>query len=333
MIIKNSNLRKMLVENRYVIIVIIVGIILFMSLINVVNNFIKESQKEKLSQLENTTNTNNIINSDIANNSKPIIESTTNKNNSTTSNNLSNEKLIRDFITYCNLHEIQNAYNLLSDECKQAVFFSNIEYFRNNYVESIFKTNKVLNIEKWTENNIITYRIRLTDDILSTGNIKGTTNAIEDYYTIVETEGGKQKLNINGYISRNYINKEDEANGINISILKKDIFKEYEQYEIKVENKTNNTIMLDSKENVDSIYLIGSNSSKYSCYTYELDEIKTIIPENTSKNITVKFNKIYSNKAIMRKMVFEDIILNYDNYNANIDKKDYKDRIAITIEI
>ena len=281
----------------YVIIVIIVGIILFLSLVNVVNSYIKENRKQKLSQAQNTTNTNNIVNNNQVNSSsKPIMGSSENKSNSSTNNNISNEKLIRDFITYCNSHQIQNAYSLLSDECKDAVFFANIEYFKKNYVESIFTTNKILNIEKWVENNIITYRVRLTDDILSTGNIKGTTNAIEDYYTIVSTEDGKQKLNINGYIARNYINKKNQVDGINISILKKDIFKEYEQYEIKVENKTNNTIMLDSKEDVDSIYLIGSNSSKYSGFTYELDEIKTVIPENTSKNITVRFNKIYSNK-------------------------------------
>ena len=280
----------------YVIIVIIVGIILFLSLVNVVNSYIKENRKQKLSQAQNTTNTNNIVNNNQVNSSsKPIMGSSENKSNSSTNNNISNEKLIRDFITYCNSHQIQNAYSLLSDECKDAVFFANIEYFKKNYVESIFTTNKILNIEKWVENNIITYRVRLTDDILSTGNIKGTTNAIEDYYTIVSTEDGKQKLNINGYIARNYINKKNQVDGINISILKKDIFKEYEQYEIKVENKTNNTIMLDSKEDVDSIYLIGSNSSKYSGFTYELDEIKTVIPENTSKNITVRFNKIYSN--------------------------------------
>lgn len=333
MIIKNSNLRKMLVENRYLIIVIIIGIILFFSIINVVNSYIKENQKENLSQAQNTTNTNNIVNNKDNSSSTPIIGSSENKNSSITNNNLSNEKLIRDFISYCNSHEIQDAYNLLSDECKEAVFFGNIEYFRRNYVESIFTSYKVLNIQKWAENNNVTYRVRLTDDILSTGNIKDTTNAIEDYYTIVQTEDGKQKLNINGYITRNYINKASQTNGINISILKKDIFKDYEQYEIKVENKTSNTIMLDSKENVDSIYLIGSNDSKYSAFTYELDEIKTVIPENTSKNMIIRFNKIYSNKAIMRKMVFEDIILNYEDYNVSLNKKDYKDRIAITIEM
>lgn len=332
MIIKNSNLRKMLVENRYVILVIIVGIILFLSIINVINNFIKEGTK---SQLENTTNTNSIVNNNQANNSKPIIGSTENKNNSTTNNNLSSERLIKDFLKYCNSHEIQNAYNLLSDECKEAVFFGNIEYFRKNYVESIFTSNKVPNIQIWLENYYITtYRVRLVEDILSTGNIKNQTNAIEDYYTVVQTEDGTQKLNINGYIARDYIKlKQGQVEGITISILKKDIFKDYEQYEIKVENKTMNTIMLDSKENVDSIYLLGSNNSKYSGFTYELDEIKTVIPKNTSKDMTIRFNKIYSNETIMRKMVFGDIILNYDNYNTILNKKDYQDRIAITIEM
>lgn len=331
MIIKNSNLRRMLVENRYVILVIIVGIILFLSVINVINNFIKEGTKL---QLQNTTNTNSIADDSTINNSKPIIGSTENKNSNITKDSLSNEKLIRDFLKYCNSHEIQNAYNLLSDECKEAVFFGNIEYFRKNYVESIFTSNKVPNIRIWLESYITTYRVHLVEDILSTGNIKDQTNAIEDYYTVVQTEDGTQKLNINGYITRNYMQlKQGQADGIIISILKKDIFKEYEQYEIKVENKTNNTIMLDSKENVDSIYLLGSNNSKYSGFTYELDEIKTVIPKNTSKNMTIRFNKIYSNEAVMRKMIFEDIILNYDEYNASINKKDYKDRIAITIEM
>lgn len=329
MIIKNSNIRRFIVQNRYVILVIIVGIILFLSIINVVNNFVKNTKL----QTQNTTNTNSIANN-ITNNSRPIIGSTENKNSNKTNNDLDNEKIIRDFITYCNSNDIQNAYNLLSDECKEAVFFGNIEYFRRNYVESIFTSNKVPNIQIWLESYINTYRIRLTEDILSTGNVKDRNNAIEDYYTVTQTEDGKQKLNINGYITRNYMKlKQGQVDGIIISVLKKDIFKDYEQYEIKVENKTNNTIMLDSKENVDSIYLLGSNDSKYSGFTYELDEIKTVIPQNSSKNMTIRFNKIYSNQTVIEKMIFGDIILNYDNYNASINKKDYKDRIVITIEM
>lgn len=329
MIIKNSNLRRMIVENRYVILVIIVGIILFLSLINIINNLIKENTKQKLSQVENTINTNSIIN-----NSRPIIGNTENKNSSITNNSLSSEKLIKDFLKYCNSHDIQNAYNLLSDECKEAVFFGNMEYFRRNYVESIFTSNKVANIQKWLEGYVTTYRVRLSEDILSTGNVKNQTNTIEDYYTITQTEDGKQKLNINAYITRDYMKlKQGQVDGIIISVLKKDIFKDYEQYEIKVENKTNNTIMLDSKENVDSIYLLGSNDSKYSGFTYELDEIKTVIPKNSSKNMTIRFNKIYSNQTIMRKMVFGDIILDYEDYNTSTNKKDYKDRTAVTIEI
>ena len=91
--------------------------------------------------------------------------------------------------------------------------------------------------------------------------------------------------------------------------------------------------MLDSKENVNSIYLIGSNDSKYSAHTYELNEIKTVIPANNSKNMTIRFNKIYSNETEMRKMVFEDIILNYEDYKANLNKKEYNNRLKITIEM
>lgn len=330
MIIKDSNLRRMIVGNRYLIIVIIVGTILFLSLMKVVNNLVKENTQQKTEQ-EDTMNTNSITDNNETDNKQLIIGST--QNNNKANNNLTNEKLIKDFISYCNSHEIQNAYSLLSDECKEAVFFGNIEYFKKNYVESIFTSNKILNMQKWIESYTTTYRVRLSDDILSTGNIKDKANTIEDYYTICQTEDGKQRLNINGYIARDNKKREKEVEGIKISILKKDIFKEYEQYEIKVENKTSNIIMLDSKEDVDTIYLIGSNDSKYNGFTYELDEIKTVIPQNTSKNITIRFNKIYSNQAVMKKMVFEDIILNYNNYELALNKKEYKDRITINIEL
>ena len=54
------------------------------------------------------------------------------------------------------------------------------------------------------EYNEITYidkkyieTILLSEDILANVNIKDQSNSIEDYYTIVQTEDGKQKLNIN----------------------------------------------------------------------------------------------------------------------------------------
>ena len=44
------------------------------------------------------------------------------------------ELIIDQFIKYCNSKDINNAYNLLSDDCKNEVF-KNIETFNNNYIK------------------------------------------------------------------------------------------------------------------------------------------------------------------------------------------------------
>ncbi len=58
-----------------------------------------------------------------------------------------------------------------------------------------------------------------------------------------------------------------------------------------------------------------------------------IVESNKTKTITIRFNKIYSNQAVMRKMVFSDIITNYEEYEQAQDKKQYTNRTTLTIQM
>ena len=58
-----------------------------------------------------------------------------------------------------------------------------------------------------------------------------------------------------------------------------------------------------------------------------------IVESNKTKTITIRFNQIYSNQAVMRKMVFSDIITNYEEYEQAQDKKQYTNRTTLTIQM
>lgn len=81
------------------------------------------------------------------------------------------------------------------------------------------------------------------------------------------------------------------------------------------------------------MYILASNESKYSAYSYEIDKSRLIIEPGRSRTITIHYNKTYSNQAITRLVVFGDIIKDYNEYNNIQNKKEYKDRWTISIDV
>lgn len=335
MIIKNSNIRRSIVENRYVIFVVIFAIILVLSLLQTIKkqeqtNLVKENQNKQIqsnqvqnNQIQNTTTVPNVNTSN-----KPSVLG----KDVIVQKQEENTKIIEEFITYCNNHEIEKAYELLTKECKEEIFSSNMEYFKKNYVEKIFTSKKMCSIQAWVNSFYTTYKVKIQNDILASGTVNSIDHVIEDYYTVIE-ERNKRKLNINSYIRREEIEKQAGQNGITITVNCKDIYKEYETYDVVVENATQKTILLDSKETVNAIYLIGSNESHYDAYTYEMDIHDNVIESGKKKTYTIRFNKNYANSTVMKHMVFSDIIVDYEEYENTNNKKEYTNRMRIRVEV
>ena len=221
------------------------------------------------------------------------------------------ELIVDQFIRYCNAKEFENAYNLISKDCKNELY-PNVNLFIQNYINNVFNTTKLYSKEIYVGN---IYKVKLYEDILSTGNVSNST--VEDYYTIVK-EDNNTKLNIGGYIGNVAINKDYSDSNLNINILSKKIFKEYEEYKIEVENKTNNQIMIDGMKNTKSTYLLGKENVKYYALIHENTEDDLSVPAKVKKTITIKFNKSLTKSNVNENgIVFSNIVLDNKN-NTNI---------------
>ena len=88
--------------------------------------------------------------------------------------------LLEEFVNLCNDGNIEEAYQLLSDECKQNVY-PNLEGFANNYVNVVFKSRKSIDVKNWIKSgDYITYLVTYSDeDVLSTGDVNN--NKFQDY--------------------------------------------------------------------------------------------------------------------------------------------------------
>lgn len=301
---RTSRLIRYINQNRRKIILvigIIAGIIIVIQLLNA----FAESKLEKNAKVNN-----NVVKENTYQPNKTILTNTTIEEAQAEKNT----EVIEEFVQYCNNGEIQKAYDLLTDECKE-VLYPTVDKFENNYHKKIFNGKKIYNIQSWmSTSDCYTYKIKYLDNVLSSGKY-GSSDAIEDYITIIEKEN-EVKLNINYYIKRQEINKKQEKGGIILNVIQKDIYMEYEQYVIKVTNNINEDILLDSLETVDGIKLLGKNNVEYQAFTNELSSYDMKVPSENTKNITLKFSKEYNPQREVESIIFSNIILNAKEYKG-----------------
>ena len=227
--------------------------------------------------------------------------------------------IIEQFAEYCNNGNVEEAYSFLSNECKDEMY-KTLNDFKVSYYDQVFEgEKKSISVENWSAN---IYKVTIQKDILSTG-IYTDEDTLQDYMSVITDEDDNYKLNINGYLGREDINLTEVQDNIEITVLRSNTYKDYQTYTFKIVNNSDNTILLDDKSNINSMYLEDENGVEYSAYTHEISDAELVIPSGQTREIEIKYyNKYISSKQI-EKIVFSRIVLNYnigERYNyGNIE--------------
>lgn len=269
-------------QNRRTIWVVIIFIAFFVLLLHTVFNILRAFKREEQQELLNNyyhSQTNTIVNNSETNNMVNEIET---PENLTTSS--SSEDVINYFIRLCNENKIEEAYDIISNDCKE-VLFPTIKDFRNNYYNKVFTKQKTAKIEESMYEGEI-YKITYASDLLANGGYKEET--LEDYIYVTR-EDNEPKISLNKFIYIQDINKTGSIDGISIKILKKRVYIDYEEYQIQISNNSDNAIYINPDET--KVYLLDENDIQYTSNIDELQTNATLIEENTSKIFDLTFYK------------------------------------------
>lgn len=101
--------------------------------------------------------------------------------NNSYSYNKKDKETIQEFIEYCKKNEIENAYSLISNECKENLY-PTINDFINNYYNKRFNQNYDIQTKYKLKN---TYEIYFYENALESGKIEDR-DYIKDHYQIIE---------------------------------------------------------------------------------------------------------------------------------------------------
>lgn len=316
-------------QNRKKIIRIVLIIVLIIGGIQLFNYFAKQSNKAKYGQKNTIDNNVNTTIDSTKENQELISNKSLISGQTVDSDKLKKDtEIIKEFVDYCNKKDFSSAYNLLTEECKE-VMFPSIQDFYNIYYLNIFANEtRLYTIQNWAGS---TYQIRYTEDILSSGNLNGTETK-QDYITVIKNNDEK-KLNINSYVGRSKSNKETNYKDIKVNITSIDTYMDYQIYNLDVQNNTEKTILLDTSDDVNSVYLLDSKNMKYQFYNNEIIQNRLIVKSEFTNNIQIKFNNSYSSNRRIEKIVFSKLILNYDEYLQLEDKNLYKDFCEFRVNV
>lgn len=298
-------------QNRRRILIIILIIVFILGIIQLLNYFsrMKIAKEDK----QNTLIENTEINKDVVS-EKSLISG---QNVSDTQLN-SETELIDEFVKYCNNKDINSAYEMLSEECKEEMF-PTIDDFYNNYYKNLFNEYKTYTVENWIGS---TYQVRFTGDILSTGNLN-TNETKQDYITIVQNNN-ENKLNINSYIERKIPNEVTEEDNIKVTVKSIDTYMDYEIYNLSIQNNSENSILLDTNDDTKSVYLLDSRDMKYYFYSNEIIANRLMVKSKFTNDLKIKFTNSYSSSRKISSLVFSKMVLNYDEYKNLENKEEYQ---------
>ena len=306
-------------QNRIRIIVTILIVVFIILIIQVINYILKQYDDDVEPTKPEIVDTSRPTESVISGEELPEETTDTNLN------------VISQFVEYCNKKQYENAYNLLTQDCKDELF-NTLDLFVSNYCNQIFTSTMTYKLELWyAASNTYTYRITyFTDNLLATGNAS-PTDTKDDYITIISSSDG-DRLNVNNFIEKDEINNSQTAEETSITIAVNDryIYRDYEIYNIAISNNTDKTILISNGVNSNDICLVDTNDVEYNSILNEVPLINLELEPGISKTIEIRFNKMYNLYRTIEHMSFKNIILDKQAYEQNAENAS---KISINIDI
>lgn len=232
-----------------------------------------------------------------------------------------NKNIVDKFMQYCNEKNVQAAYDMLSEECKENQY-KDIEVFNKIIIKQIFNTKRTYNIQSWVNNSKFNvYRIRITEDLLATGNYDNT----KKYETYITTYPNSEKISIGEYICKEEINKKNSTDIVEAVVVNKIIYIDQEEYEIKIKNLSNKEILIDNLKDNKTIRLYGKDGNAYTPYYDKLYNSNLSVLPGETITLKIKFKKSIASYIESKEIKLSGIITDYESYKNS--QENYKEAL------
>ncbi len=220
------------------------------------------------------------------------------------------ENVFYDYVLQCNLKNYDQAFALLSEECRNNAFDGKVENFKV-YVDSLFDRQKRYSIQNYSNyGGFYIYNLRLIDDIITTG-LTNQEYAFYEEKVALRQNGDKLEMFVDNYMGTDELKQAIEDDNVKIRIESRVKFYSYEIYTIRITNKTDKDVVLyDGIVGNEMYFTVGEEAR----IPASVDSTMWLIPGET-KTFKVTLNKYYDESAKVSNVTFDKIRI-MDNYTG-----------------
>lgn len=226
----------------------------------------------------------------------------------------STEEFIDEYIKYCNNGEFSKAYEMISEDCKKDYFGSYTDY--ENYVKRKFETPKQYVIQSYSVyNKKYIYSVKLFDDFLATGLTNSTYRYQEEKLVASYNDNNKLVFSVGNFIEKNKMQSVQENNYLKVDVREQIVFYEYEEYKIRLTNRSDYTIIIQNLDAEDDEVVIDLGRDQRANLNIE----PIILEPGSTSTVIPIFSKGYDNKSTTKAIKFTSVRV-VDENEDEIDK-------------
>jgi len=194
--------------------------------------------------------------------------------------------IIDNYINYCNNGEFENAYNLLSENCKEKAFNNNVNKF-TEYAKNIFNQKKRYSLQNYSNyGKTYVYDVRIFNDFLASGLTDEEYAFYQEKFAMVD-EGKEIKLNVGNFIDKQDVKRFVDDEYSKIKIKSKAIFYKYEEFDVEIKNKTDYKMVISSVYEGKEVLLSLGNVTR----EMSNDSLEIALDPGETKEFVIRFDK------------------------------------------
>ncbi len=231
--------------------------------------------------------------------------------------------MISKFVEYCNEKDYESAYNLIEEDCRQALY-PTIDSFKD-YVDNIYRTKKIYNIQNFSNvGKTYVYDVRILDDIIATGTNGGGYVYYEEKF-VMKQEKDRITMRIGGFIGKEDINIVTEDEYLKFNIQYKLVDYETETYVIEITNRSQYPIILQDGSISNEIELNIETQKRTA--KNNIDNLIMINPRDT-RTFEISFTKFFDDGNESTELIFNAVRV-LASYSGDEDKREEEVNNAI----
>ena len=201
------------------------------------------------------------------------------------------EEMLDKYVNYLLEGNVEQAFEMLSDSCKQYSFENSIDDFTSYALNKVGTAKRYVIQNYSNEGNTYIYQIKYMEDFLATGLTNTTYSFTEEKIVFKKQKNGTLEMAVGSFIDYEEIHNVSENEYLKVDLQAVQKYYSYETYILKITNRSEYTIVISDLQEENEIFLtLASNDTRDA-----VNSVSLVLEPKESITKQLQFQKFYDN--------------------------------------